>query len=177
MTNNKQINTAKPNYLKDLLLLFAIPVGIAVFAAAAIYLPSLFANPKYDFVYSTCDDYNCGSSYVVDHSGYILQDYSNSSDYDYYDDRTASLRYYDAKKDSTRTLTFEEAKKYQLDASSKSPDGYKLTRESSGDEFLFWGNSNEGWYLKNGAKKKKVELSISSSYYSNDIKFLGWVSK
>ncbi|MCC7543274.1 hypothetical protein IT415_01025 [bacterium] len=173
---NQQTITSKPNHLKDLLLLFAIPIGIAVFAATVIYLPSLFANPKTDFIYSTCDDYRCKNRYTVDSSGYVSLDYPNSSNYDYYD-RIASLRYYDAKNDSTRTLTLEEAKKYQLNTSSKSPDGYSVTRESSDSGFLFWGDYDEGWYLKNGAKKKKVELSTNDSYYSSDIKFLGWVNK
>jgi len=74
-------------------------------------------------------------------------------------------------------MTYQEARDYKLNKSSKSPDGYTLDREESSGGFLFWGDYKDGWYLKNGAKKKPVSLSINSSYYSNQIKFLGWVEK
>lgn len=163
-------------HLKDLFLLFAIPIAIAIFAAAVIYIPRLLANPRYDFIYSTCDDYRCGTSYIVDGNGTITQDSTGSLDLTYYD-RSADLRYYDAANDSTRTITLEEARKYRLDTSSKSPDGYTLTRENSSGGFLFGSGDNAGWYLKNGAKKKKVELTTADAYYSRDIKLLGWIDK
>lgn len=176
MTNTNVKKTKINNQVKDLVLLFAIPIAIAVFAAIVIYVPRLLANPEYDFVYSYCDDYNCRNSFSVDSAGYVIQDYNNSSNLDYYN-RTASLRYYDSSNDSTRSLTLEEAKSYRLNTSTKSPDGYTLDRESSSSGFLFWSDNNEGWYLKNGAKKKMVELTTNDSYYSQDVSFLGWVSK
>lgn len=169
--NNEKSGTS--SHLKDLLLLFAIPIAIAVFAAAVIYIPTLFAKPTYDFIYSVCEDYDCRNSYSVSSTGNVSQDSTNS---DYYNG-TASLRYYDSSNDSTRSLSLEEAKGYRLNTSSKSPDGYTLARESSSGGFLFWGDYDEGWYLKDGAKKKKVELTTTSSYHSRDIKLLGWVNK
>ncbi len=169
----QQVNS--PSHLKDLLLLFAIPIAIAVFAAGVIYIPRLLANPKYDFIYSACDDYRCLNNFAVDGTGHVVQDYSRSAD-DYYS-RAASLRYYQYASDSTRSLTLEESKQYRLNTSSKSPDGYSLARETSSSGFLLWGDYDDGWYLKNGAKKKRVELSTSGSYYSREIKFLGWVNK
>lgn len=177
MSQSAGKKTNSNNHLKDLILLFAIPIAIAVFAAVVIYVPRLLADPKYDFIYSICDDYRCKNSYSVDSTDYITQDYySSSSNLNYYD-RTASLRYYDSSNDSTRSLTLEEARRYRLNTSSKSPDGYTLARESSSSGFLFWGDYDEGWYLKNGAKKKKIELTTNNSYYSRDVKFLGWINK
>lgn len=174
MPNSNHKKTS--SHLKDLLLLFAIPIGIAVFAAAVIYIPRLLANPKSDFIYSTCDDYRCRSSYSVDSSGNVIQNYSSSQNLDYYD-RNAELRYYDSSNDSTRSITLEEAKRFRLNTSSKSTDGYTLSRESTDSGFLFWGDYDQGWYLKNGAKKKKVELTNNDSYYSRDVQFLGWVNE
>jgi hypothetical protein len=171
--------TNKTNsHLKDILLLFAVPVAIAILAAVVIYVPQLLANPKYDFVYSTCEIYNCKNSYSVDSRGYIKQSYTSSSKLDNYSryDRTANLRYYDSSNDSARSLTIEEARRYKLNNLSKSPDGYTLTNESSNNGFLFWGEYDQGWYLKNGPKKKKVELTTTNSYYSRNVKFLGWVN-
>ncbi len=163
------------NHFKDLFLLFAIPIAIAVIAAFVVYVPRLLANPSYDFIYSTCEDYRCIDNYYVDSTGYATQDYSNSSSSGYYD-QSANVRYYVSSNDSTRSLTPSEARKYQLNTSSKAPDGYTLVSENSGSGFLSWGDYDTGWYLKNGAKKKKVELTSTNSYTRN-VKFLGWVNK
>jgi hypothetical protein len=175
MSDNKT-KTANSSHLKDLLLLFAIPIAIAVFAAIIIYVPRLLAHPKYDFIYSVCSNYSCKDSYSVDGTGHVMQDNSSTVDQNYYD-QPASLRYYDASSDSTRSLTLQESKQYRLDTSSRSPDGYTLSKESSDSGFLFWGNYDEGWYIKSGAKTKKVELAVSDSYYSQGVTFLGWVNK
>ena len=163
----------QPNQLKDLVLLFAIPIGIAVFAAIVAYAPRLLADPKSDFIYSVCSNYDCNYDFSVDSSGYVSQYSMNNEDFN----GVSTLRYYNANDDSTRSLTLEEAKRYQLNTSSKSPDGYSLLRDESNSGFLFWGNDESGWYLKSGAKKKKVELSTNGSYYSSDVKFLGWINK
>lgn len=173
MTNQTIKKTNQPSHLKDLILLFAIPIGIAVFALIAVYMPQLLANPKYDFVYSICDRYDCEHDFEVDDSGYISQ---RSDNRDYYND-SSTLRYYSAQDNSTRNLTLEEAERYQLDTSSKSPDGYTLTREESHSSFLFWSNSESGWYLKDGMRKKKIELSADDYRYKPDVKFLGWIKQ
>lgn len=165
------------SHLKDVALLFAVPIAVAIFAAAVIYIPRLFANPKYDFIYSICEDYRCSDRYWVDISGYIVHDSSSSSSLNRYDRATASLRYYDSANDSTRSLTLEEAQQYRLNTSSRSPDGYTLSRESSSGGFLFWDDYTEGWYFKNGVRKKRVELANNGSYYTRDVTFLGWVNK
>lgn len=174
MMTKKTVKTpSKSNHFKDLLLLLAVPVGIALFAAIAVYGPSLFAHPKYDFIYSVCGSYSCKYDFKVDGSGHVVE---HSSNRDSYND-VAALVYYDATNNSTRNLTSEEAQQYQLDTSSRSPDGYSLTREESSGGFLFWTSDNAGWYLKDGVKKKHVELSMSGPYYSREVTFLGWVRK
>ena len=153
------------------MLLFAVPLAIAVIVAAVIYVPRLLANPKYDFIYVDCDGYSCRDAFQVN-DGRIVK---NDSDPEFYD--AMKLRYYDVSDGSSRELTTAEARNYRIINSSKSPDGYSIARESASGGFLFWSNSSEGWYLKNGAATKKVELSYSGSYYSSDIKFLGWVEQ
>lgn len=167
--------THKPSHLKDLLLLFAIPIAIAVIAAVVVYVPRLLAKPQYDFIYATCPGYGCQYNYSVDSAGHISLDdvepFNRS-------DKTASLRYYDASTDSTRSLTVGEAMQYRLNTSSRSPDGYTLAREEMSGGFLFWGDYDQGWYLKNGLKKKEVALATTTSYYFSDqLEFLGWVNK
>lgn len=178
MSSKAENKPAATSHLKDLILLFSIPLAIAILAAAIIYIPRWMAHPTYDFIYSVCQDYRCKNSYVVDSAGHVTQESNKSAsqpEYPEYYDSTAILRYYDASEDVTRSMSFEEAKKYVLDTSSRAPDGYTLVQEDSRGSFLFWGGYDEGWYLKKGLKKKPVELSGTS--YLNQNNFLGWVKK
>jgi hypothetical protein len=169
-------DSQKPNHLKDLVLLFAIPIGIAIFTAAAIYIPRLLADPKYDFIYSVCDNYDCEDSYSVGATGHIIKEPSKPSN-STYGKGISTIRYYDTVNDSTKSLMLGEAQKYKLNRSSKSPDGYSLAQDNSDSGLLFWGNHGKDWYLKDGSKKKKIELINNESYYSQDITFLGWIEK
>ncbi len=165
----------QPSHLKDLMLLFAFPVGIAIVVAVVIYIPRLLAKPKYDFIYSLCNSYSCDNTYEVNSFGGITE-HMDAREYDSSSDR-AVLRYYDATTDSTRSLSTAEAGRYRLNTSSKSPDGYVLSGEEGESGFLFWSDHQSGWYLKDGLKKKSVELSAQRSYSSSEIEFLGWVEQ
>ncbi len=170
--------TKKPSHLKDLVLLFAVPIGVAIIAAAIVYIPRLLAHPQTDFIYSVCDRYNCKDSYSTYGGGVIKEDVKDSSDvgYNAYDyGGKSTLHYYDVSTDSSRSLSVEEVKGYRLNSASKSPDGYSLTKEETSSGFLFWGDYNEGWYLEDGAKKKEIKLTTDDSSYSGGVKFLGWV--
>lgn len=170
--------TNKPNHLKDLILLFAIPIAIAVIAALALYVPQLLAHPNYDFIYSSCEnDYLCSGSYSVDAQGYVNQ---NAASYPYSQDsysKPPTLKYYSAQNDSTRNISVTEARNYRLNSSSKSPDGYTLTKSGSGGGFLFFEDSKQAWYLQDGVKKKKVTLTANDPYSWQNVTFVGWVVK
>lgn len=167
----------KPSHVKDLVLLFSIPIAIALFAAAVVYAPKFFAKPGYDFIYTYCPDYSCRDTFTLDSEGRI-QGRDTTDDAFYYGRHEPSvIRYYDASENATRSLTREDASTYRLINSSKSPDGYILDREKTGGGFLFWGNYSEGWYLKNGLKKKQIQLAAGEHGYTEDVKFLGWVAR
>ena len=161
------------NNTKDLILLFAVPTSIVALASLFIYMPRILANPKYDFIYSVCDSYNCKDTYYIDDNSNINLKYNNIS-YNY-SDKLSYLRYYKSSNNSTRPITLQEANGFKLDTSSKSPDGYALNQSKSGSNFLFWDNYDDKWYLKNGMLQKSVDLSTSDVYYRDNIKFLGWV--
>lgn len=167
----------QPNRTKDLILFFAVPLAVVAIAMLIVYIPRLLASPQYDFIYSVCARYECDTDYKVDSLGNITQETDNSG---YRSDGVASLRYYDTKNNSFKNLGSSEANQYRLNTSSKSPDGYTLSRDSSGGGgFLFWGSSSDsGWYLKNGMLKQQVDFSLAGyDYYSDNINFLGWVEK
>jgi hypothetical protein len=156
----------------------------------------LFAHPKYDFIYTTCNTYDCNDTYEVDTSGYLSQQSSGGGNTTSSGDTPApvpvsgpapnyqpvpftsagapAINYYDAQTDSHHTLTYSQARNYRLDTSSKSPEGYTLGQDQSGDS-LFSDNSSSNWYLKNGLKKKRVSVTASTLYSSNQITFKGWV--
>lgn len=176
MANQSTSKQNNPSRLKDLILLFSVPAGIAVIAAIAVYGPNLFANPKYDFIYSYCSEYDCTNHYFVNGSGQLAVQSESASDPAYRYKGNAVLRYYDASEDSTKDITVEQAQSYNLNTSSRSPDGYILEQERSESGFLFWGGNDTGWYLKNGIRKKMVTLE-NDNYYSDNVRFFGWVNK
>ncbi len=167
-------NQTKSAHLKDLLLLLAVPIGIALIAAIAVYLPRLLANPTYDFIYTLCSSYHCDDTYIVNKDGRLaLKSDTQSSDTLPYHDST-SLRYYDVRRDATRSISIEEAGEYRLDTSSRSPDNYTLVQAAGGSGgFLFWQDYDDSWYLKDGIKKRKLDIAKSGE----TVTFMGWVKK
>lgn len=169
------MNKERPrSAVKDLLLLFSIPAGIALLAALAVYVPRMMAKPAYDFIYTYCESYDCATTYAVNSNGVIEKQPIDSTNG--FRQREAVLMYYDVSDDARRVLSYEDARGYKLSTSSKSPDGYSLSRNSGSSGFLFWHSSNDGWRLENGMKQRDIQLNNSSSYYSDDVKFLGWVT-
>lgn len=177
----QQIPPKKSN-IRDIAILFAIPIVIALFAVIATFLPRAMANPKYDFIYVSCK-YDCQPTYRVDDDGRIRSDTnlkklelgsSALRDPEYLSN--TSMYYFSTREDSSKLISIETARQYKLDPSSKSPDGYSLTRNNSSGGFFTSEAYNNGWYLKNGMLSKPLE-SLEKSYYSNNIILVGWVIK
>lgn len=163
---SKPANLAK-THLKDILLLFSIPVGIMAVIIGFTYIPQFLANPEYNFIY--CKGYLCAESYRVDPNG-RLQTTTVNNQYSYRPIREMSLYHYDVSRDSSRPITLEEAQQTLLDPSSKSPDDYVLERSRGGGS-IFYGSSSREWTLSKGITSKPVHLD------SSDITFIGWVFK
>lgn len=167
-------SSQKPSYIKDIVLLFSIPIAISLLAAAAVYIPRAFAKPSYDFIYSYCPDYQCRDSYSVGSTGTVQ--YSNQTHDSEFYTQSSELRYFDTGSRSYRIISLSEARRLNLINSSKAPDGYSLVQDSnSGGGFLFGGSYDESWQLENGWKKLPVDLGSKQEYYDNDTRFLGWV--
>lgn len=176
VAKNNPTKQKRPEYVKDLILLFSVPIGVAILAVAFIYGPQLFARPGYDFIYYVCNEYRCKYDYMVDQSGMLSIKEPRQSEPDIRSsNETPTLYYYDVGRDATRAITYEEARHLKIDASSRSPDGYTLTQENSSGSFLLWGRSDSGWYLKNGAASKKIDVDRYGMSYMEQSKFLGWI--
>lgn len=158
---------------KEFLLFLSIPIGVILILAVALQGPALFAKPKYDFLYSRCPNFLCYGNYVVGTNGRLAYEASDSSyGYSY----KPTLYYYSETQHSARQIQQSEATGYAINSSNVSPDGYTLWQnDGSNDGLLFWGGSANGnWYLKDGAKKKQLNLGLDSTY-AGDVQFLGWV--
>lgn len=155
------------NHVKEFLLLFSVPLGIIVILIGLIYLPRLFANPTYDFIY--CEGYSCLDRYSVDPATNTVRQVPEDRRFS----AEASLRYYDASRDATRPISQTEAESYRLDPMSKSPEGYELELSTGSGGFLFWGDYSREWHLKKGMITKPISLGNSNS----DKQFVGWVLK
>jgi hypothetical protein len=163
----------KSNRTKDLILLFAAPVVVILLAVALVYTPRLFANPSYDFVYSSCASYSCSVSYRVESDGKLDIDQSDT----WREPEKPTLYYFDTSENNSTRIDESQAFTYSLIGTQKSPDEYRLSSES-GSGFLFWDSGSDGksWYLADGLKKKHINLQYDANDYS-DVNLIGWIKQ
>lgn len=162
----------QPSHWKDILILLAVPLAIALITAAIVYVPRALASPSHDFVYYRCD-FVC-EHYRVDDDGRTITDTERGP----VSPRAgSSLHYYDVANDMSRELTLRDAQRYLVDAAEESPDGYTLVRERGDGGFLFWSDYRDDWYLSSGMKKQPVNLGSENRYNTNQVYFLGWVEQ
>lgn len=178
-----------------LIIALAIPVIMVLFIIGSVYIPKLFVNPQYSFVYM--DTYNDGyynyNAQITERYTYEVRngkivktifppryDYNNKVIPEY--GPMPKLYFYDMTKNSSKEISYEDVQRYNISNESRSPDGYTLERTyDSYGIFEIFGTSRSsgGWYVKKGMGSKKLELGPmnSRSYYSDQVKFLGWVLK
>jgi len=80
--------------------------------------------------------------------------------------------YYDVSDENSRQITLSESQKYNIDPSSKSPDGFTVGRADSGSVsfFPFYSTSRvRGTFYKG----KGLNKQISEEY---NFRFVGWVT-
>lgn len=163
---------------KEFLLFISIPFALILLVLLVTVVPSLFARPAYDFIYSYCPSYSCRNDFVVDSYGHLKEVSSQTiSDYP----ATAQLYYHNTANNSSKKIELAEAMSYTLDASNVSKDGYSLSAGSNSDGgFLFWGynSDQDAHYLKKGSfvKSKALNLGINN-YDSRNLALIGWVQK
>ncbi len=167
----------------SLIIAMAIPILMIVLVAVSIYLPGLFAPaPQFDFLYVSGDDYYAGHQYVVENGKLAKRDVKYP---EHYTPGVARLFVHDVSTNNSKEIFFEEAQKFALDASVKSPDGYEVAYGSTESGFfpLFFsdGRDYNTMYLKGHNASKKLNLQVSSDerYYSyrERARFLGWVGR
>ena len=127
----------------------------------------ILMQPEYDFIYASCTSYACTDRYIVN-NGQIEREFINSTV-----STPTDLYRYNAENDSSQRISLDEAENYQLDGSSRSPDGYELTYESSGGSsfLLLHQSSTRGWQLQKGWTGRFI--SMEGSRWNVDK--IGWI--
>lgn len=157
----------------------SIPILMILFVAGSIYLPGLFVQPKYNFLYAV-DDYYSQYRYQYDVQGDTLVK-NEPTQLVTKSERPVSeprLYLYDVAKNESQEIPFENAQLLSLDSRAESPDGFEVVQgnRNGGDLFFFFGSGSDynTRYLKGNGVSKKLNLDLhrSNSYYN--FHFLGW---
>ncbi len=158
----------------------SIPAGIILLVILLLVVPSLFAQPAYDFLYTHCPTYDCYNNFVIGGDGRIKAADTPTSINSNDSQTRTELYYHDTHQNSSRRIEFAEASSYHLNPSTLSRDGYSLSSGGASDSgFLFWGYSDDyTWHLKKGSLQKSKSLNLGlNGYDSSSIKLVGWVEK
>ncbi|HSW96522.1 MAG TPA: hypothetical protein VLF89_01720 [Candidatus Saccharimonadales bacterium] len=160
-----------------LIIGFSIPLLMILFVAASIYLPGLFLQPKFNFLYSTDTDYYGSQTYSVNNSHlvYIPQPTPTYRPYP-----SPQLYVHNVTTNESTPISFQEAQNLNLNPTAESPDGFKLENGNQGDGFFpfFWYNRDYTTeYLAGHNVSKKLNIKTNGTSYYSSIHFLGWVMK
>src|SRR5581483_12138441 len=108
-----------------LIIGFSIPILMILFVAASIYLPGIFQQPRYNFLYSTDGDYYDNQTYSVSNGRLVINpqpsSYPNSRPYP-----SPQLYVYNVSPNESRPISLQEAENLNINPNVESPDGYKL---------------------------------------------------
>ena len=161
-----------------LILGLSIPVLMILFVAASIYLPGLFIQPKFNFLYATGEDSYYNDYYSVENGRLIKHEIG----YPKYSTSPTEPRLYihDVAKNESKEVSFNEAQKFALNPSSQSPDGFEIECGSrTYGMFLIFidsGGDCSTRFIKGHNTSKKLNIQLPGNYYYR-FQFLGWVTE
>jgi hypothetical protein len=160
-----------------------IPILFILVFAGFVYIPRVFIEPGYDFIYTTrYRGYNnecLDSSYrVIDEKIEMEQAkcLNIKQDVNY---ENSEIYLYDIENNISKLISYEEAETLKLISGPSSPDGYVIEykNRNSGIFELFGDSSNErGYYIGDGNNwEKLIGIPNDRYYYNNDFELIGWV--
>ncbi|HOW35104.1 MAG TPA: hypothetical protein PL155_01635 [Candidatus Omnitrophota bacterium] len=159
-----------------------IPVLMILFVAASIYLPGLFVQPKVSFIFSYGGDYYSRSQYDILNGRITLKsaNYPKKESNQWSEPRRESKLYlYDVIRNKSVEISLEEAQKFFLDPSVKSPDGFEITRGEHGfsifEILTTHGGRWDSSFITGHNVSKRLNLPYKDRYYSRYLDFIGWI--
>jgi hypothetical protein len=165
-----------------LIIGIALPIVFIAVIAAVLYVPSLFVNPKHDFLYTLPDSnyYYYGSyenEYVVKNGALTVSPLPLRGDEKILA-TLPDLYLYDVETDTSKQIDREEAQMLKLSPGPSSPDGYlvEYRYSNSGIFELFGGGGNDNGYViqKEGAAKHLSGLGNANGW-SGNFSFVAWI--
>jgi len=163
----------------------SLPIFFIVALSAFVFVPPLFMNPQYNFIYTANDD-NYGYARKYSNSFYVENNkiVSKTVQIGKYEKNRPRVEYptlyvYDTKNDTSKEISLKDAQKLSFDSGPSSPDGYNITyHTSSNGIFELFGSSrdNNGYYIAKGNVKKKL-TAVNDGYYNyrQNLKVIGWI--
>ncbi len=166
----------------------AIPAALILFIAGSIYIPGIFIQPRYDFLYATGGFY--GRPYrVVDGHLTVATGTAAAATSTiavpmpgYPPAEETTFFVYDVAANQSREIAPADAAQLSLDTNERSPDGFTVVEGSSGGGFFpfFSGGGDYGArYLEGHNVSRKLNLSVvNGNYpYPYSFMFIGWITK
>lgn len=161
----------------------ALPIVFIAIIVSVLYVPGLFINPQYDFIYTLRDnnyyygnyrnDYEVRGGTLAAVPQPIRENVEFAAD-------IPDLYLYDIETNTSRYIERADAERFSLDPGPSSPDGYQVQYRysNSGIFELFGGGGNNGGYYiegEDGAKRLPGIGSVNS--WLGNFTFIGWVTK
>ena len=177
----------KKNLLEKALIVSATILPFLLLGAILVvaYAPRWWtAKPAYSFLYyypkDECRSYNLSvrnqqiQQKLVDNCRRSLLDQSNET---FPAPANNIIYHYDIHKDSFKEISLEEAKKFKLDSSNKSPDGFAPERKKSGGGGIFFPSyESDNMYLTKNNANFELDLKYTDDRY-NKFKLIGWITE
>lgn len=162
-----------------LILGFSLPLLMVIFVVASIYLPGLFVQPTYNFLYSVNGNAYDTESFSVTNDRLIKIPAS------YPPQNPAAvtqpkLFVHDVARNTGKEISWAQAQNLKLDSNTASPDGFKIEHGGSSDGFFIFGGYNRDYnsrYIVGKGYSQKLDLNNPEKPYGDSIKFLGWIKK
>lgn len=165
----------------------ALPIIFIISMVVVVYVPKLFINPQYDFVYTMQTSYQYDQEYMYElRDGEIVKNYptpqpENEAMYDRYPKTTPVLYVYDVQSHTSRQISFDQAQDLILDPGPASPDNYTVQYDRGNYSLfseIFSSRRDSGYVISRGNMNKSLDGIVSDrDYYYNSFTFLGWIIK
>lgn len=159
----------------------ALPVVFIAVVSVIIFLPSLRVKPQHNFIYTIGPYYYSGgyqTTYEVRDGRIVLWDADSRPD-QVPAAVPAAIYLYDVVADTSRQISFEDAKEYVLVPGPSSPDGYTVDYQYQHDGIfeLFGSNDNDsGYFISKDGGKKRLNAFPGNPYRSwGEFRLVGWV--
>lgn len=163
-----------------LIIGLSIPIIMILIIAGSIYMPCIFSQPKYSFIYTSSSDEYFGSYKYIVTEGYLTKVKAHRTPNTHNTDQTVQLFKYDAITNKSNIISFDKAKNFRLNTNKEALDGFYVVRGNNSNgifPFIFWSYpDNSRVYLKNKLCSKNINLQLNAPYYNN-FHFLGWIDK